>query len=104
MRAKTLVISAISLLAAACDTEQYQPIHIAVYPSTTSCTIKEHSLQCSQLGVYLRETLKVDSTHEITVSFGGSEKVARDDKSIDRIAEVIRKAGYTNVKTVRFDM
>jgi hypothetical protein len=89
---------------AACNTEQYQPINIAVYPSTMSCAIKEQSLDCTKLPEYLVETVKATANREITVSYAGTEKPTANDKSIERIAELIRKAGYTDVKVIRFDL
>ena len=88
----------------ACNTEQYQPINIAVYPSTMSCAIKEQPLDCTKLPEYLRDTLKAAPNREITVSYAGTEMPKPEDKSVDRIGELIRKAGYTDVKVVRFDL
>jgi hypothetical protein len=93
-----------SLALAACNTEQYEPIHIAVYVSTKSCAIKEVPLACEQLPQYLKETLKVKPDREITVSVAGTEDVSKEDKTIDRIAELIRAAGFTDVKAVRFQI
>ena len=92
------------VLMTACNVERYEPINVAVYPSTQSCAIKEQSMDCKQLANYLRDTLKAANDRDITVSFAGSENVSKDDKSIDRVAELIREAGYTNVKAYRFDL
>ena len=89
---------------AGCNAEQYEPINVAVYPSTMSCAIEDKPLDCTQLGIYIRDTLKAAPDREITVSFAGTEKTSPDDKSVDRIAEVIRKAGFTNVRVIRFDL
>ena len=88
----------------ACNTERYEPINIAVYPSTMSCAIKDQGLDCTKLPEYLRDTLKATVNREITVSYAGSETVAREDKSVERIADLIRKIGYTNVRVIRFDL
>ena len=87
-----------------CDTEQYQPINIAVYPSTMSCAIKDQPLDCTKLPEYLVNTLKAHANRAITVSYAGTEKPKPDDQSIERIAELIRKSGYTDVRVVRFDL
>ena len=104
MRVRSYLIASFILTAAGCNTEQYEPINIAVYPSTMSCAVKDVPLDCTQLGAYLRDTLKVTVNREITVSFAGSEVVKPEDKSVERIADVIRKAGYTNVRVVRFGL
>jgi hypothetical protein len=102
MRNYTLLICA--LLLSACNTEQYEPIHIAVYPSTKSCAVKEVPLDCKQLPQYLKETLKVKLDRVIVVSYAGTEEVTKEDPAIDRIAELIRSAGFTDVKAVRFQI
>jgi hypothetical protein len=101
---RTLSIALCFLTLAACNAERFEPVHIAVYPSTMSCAIKDTPLDCSQLPDYLANTLKVTANREITVSFAGTEEVPKEDKSIDRIAELIRKAGYKNVNVYRFGL
>jgi 5-deoxy-D-glucuronate isomerase len=102
MQKQTLLIG--TLFLSACNTEQYEPIHIAVYVSTKSCSIKEVPLDCQQLPQYLKETLKVKPDREITVSVTGTEDVSKEDQTIDRIAEYIRANGFTDVKAVRFQL
>jgi hypothetical protein len=97
-------LGACSLGLYACNTEQYQPINIAVYPSTRSCTIKDYVLDCSTLPEYLVNTVKAHAGREITVSYAGTEKPSPEDKSLERIAELIQKAGFKDVKVIRFDM
>ncbi len=103
MRAISIVIVAAVALTA-CDAEQFRPINIAVYPSHKMCAIKDTPIACEKLTVYLHDVLKASKTREITVSYAGTETVEKGDTSIEQIAELIRTAGYTNVRAVRFDM
>jgi len=89
---------------AACDTSQYEPINIAVYPSVKRCAIKETPLDCQKLAAYLRDTLKARAGRDITVSYAGTETVEKGDTSVDQIADLLKAAGYTNVRAVRYEM
>ena len=95
-------------LLAACNVNQETPVTVVVYPSQQRCTVKqgeqETPVDCAQLGTHLRDALKISLARQIDVSFSGSEDVSKDDKSIDRIAEVIRAAGFKDVQTWRFGM
>jgi biopolymer transport protein ExbD len=102
MRKTSLLAGAIFL--AACNTEQYEPIYVAVYVSTKSCAIKEVPLDCQQLPQYLKETLKAKPDRVITVSLAGTEEVKKEDETVDRVAELIRSAGFTDVRAVRFGL
>jgi hypothetical protein len=102
MRNYLLITCALWL--SACNTEQYEPIYVAVYVGTKSCAIKDVPLDCKQLPEYLRDTLKVKPDREITVSTTGTEEVSKEDQTIDRIAEYIRANGFSNVKAVRFQL
>jgi biopolymer transport protein ExbD len=87
-----------------CHVDQSPPLTITVYPSAQRCVIKDQPVECKELGNYLRDTLKVRSTRQIDVSLSGSDTVPKDDRSIDRIAELIRAAGYEDVRTWRFGL
>ena len=102
MRKTAFILSTATL--AACNAEQYEPIFVAVYPSTKACTIKDVPVHCDTIGQYLRDKLKVGASREIVVSFAGSETIAKDDTSIDQIAELIKKSGYKNARAARYDM
>jgi hypothetical protein len=94
----------LTLALAACNVEQYEPINIAVYPSTKRCAIKDVPMACETLGPYLRDTLKASVSRDITVSYAGTETVEKGDTSIEQIADVIKATGYKNVRAVRYEM
>jgi hypothetical protein len=106
MRVSILVL--LATIVAACNVNQELPLNVVVYPSQQRCTVKqgekEDAVDCAQLGVQLRDVLKISLERQIDVSLTGSENVSKDDKSIDRIAEVIRAAGFKDVRTYRFGM
>jgi hypothetical protein len=89
---------------AACNLEDQGMVTVAVYPTTKRCTIKEIEVDCAQVGEYLRDTLKIAPERQIAVSFTGMDPGSEDDKSIDRIADVVRAAGFKDVRTPRIDM
>jgi hypothetical protein len=105
---RLIVIALVVLTAAACDVSQQLPVTVVVYPSTARCTViqndQEQPVQCAQLGVHLRDVLKIAADRQIDVSLPGSEAVTKEDKSIDLIADRIRAAGYSNVRSVRFGL
>jgi hypothetical protein len=101
---RTLIVCAGVGLLAACNAEQYEPINIAVYPSVKVCAIEEQPLDCAKTAVYLRDTLKASAGREITVSYAGTETVEKGDTSVEQIAELIKAAGYKNVRAVRYEM
>jgi hypothetical protein len=102
---RTLVIAALTgWLLAACNTEQYETIYVAVYPSTKSCAIKDKPLDCGKIGEYLRDALKATANREIAISYVGTETAPQGDTSLEQIADLIKKVGYRNVRVVRYDM
>jgi len=100
-----LVIAAV-MIAAACGVNQEVPLLVVVYPAVKRCTVvqqeKEQEVECTQLGVYLRDTLKINVARQINVSFSGSDSVSKEDASIDRVAELIRASGFKDVRAYRF--
>ena len=101
---RSIFIASFAVLLAACNVEQYEPIAVAVYPSTKTCTIKDKPLDCGKMADYVRDTLKAKADREISVSYAGSEAVPKDDTSLEQIAALIKTAGYVNVRVIRFDM
>jgi len=91
-------------LLSACNAEQYETINIAVHPSIKVCSIKETPMACEKLGVYLRDTMKVGVNRDITVSYAGTETVAKGDTSVEQIAELVKSTGYKQVRAVRYEM
>jgi hypothetical protein len=94
----------------ACDVNMNQEMHftVVVYPIDKRCTVKpteqEVEVDCMQLGVYLRDTLKINPARQIDVSLSGSTDVPKEDQSIDKVAELIRAAGFKDVRTWRFGL
>lgn len=92
----------------ACGVNQELPVAVVVYPTAKRCTVvqqeKEQAVECMQLGVYLRDTLKINVARQINVSFSGSDSVAKEDPSIDRVAELIRTSGFKDVRAYRFGL
>jgi len=90
---------------AACDVSKFEPVTIAVYPSTHKCSIKNESLDCEKVGDYLRDTMKVSFDHHIDVSYTGADPPAsKDDPMVDQVANTVRAAGYKDVNAARFDL
>ena len=88
-----------------CDMSKYEPVTVAVYPSTHSCSIEDKKLDCEQVGSYLRDTMKADLKRHIDVSYTGSDPPAnKDDPMVDQVANTVRAAGYTDVNAARFDL
>jgi hypothetical protein len=102
------VVISVAFGVAACDVNQEMPLTVVVYPIVKKCAIKqqekEQEVECAKLGTYLHETLKVSANRQINVSLTGTDPVSKDDKSIDNVAELIRTAGYKDVRTWRFGM
>jgi hypothetical protein len=100
------IVAAIVFIATSCGVNQETPLSVVVYPAVKRCTVvqaeKELEVECTQLGAYLRDTLKISVGRQINVSFSGAESVPKEDTSIDRIAEVIRAAGFKDVRAYRF--
>ncbi len=99
-------ISFLALLSlAGCDMSKYEPVTVAVYPSTHSCSIEDKKLDCEQVGSYLHDTMKVDVSRHIDVSYTGSDPPAsKDDPMVDQVANIVRAAGYKDVNAARFDL
>ncbi len=108
MIARLLQIFTIVIAITGCNLEQEKPITVVVYPVAKRCAIsqqdKEQDVDCTQLGTYLRETLKISASRQINVSLSGSDPTPKDDKTIDRIAEQIRATGYKDVRAYRFGL
>ncbi len=104
---KTRIFCALALLSCvitACDIDTNEPITVALYPSTQKCAIKEQSVDCEQVGSYLRDTMKVDLKREIDVSYTGTDAPPKDYPMVDQVANTVRAAGFTNVRAARFDL
>ncbi len=89
---------------AACDMSKYEPITIAVYPTTHKCAIEGKDLDCEKIGEYLRDTMKVKPDHHIDVSYTGSDQPSKDDPMVDQVANTVRAAGFKDVNAARFDL
>ena len=88
-----------------CDMSKYDPVTVAVYPSTHSCSIDDKKLDCEKVGDYLRDTMKVDISRHIDVSYTGADPPAtKDDPMVDQVANTVRAAGYKDVNAARFDL
>ncbi len=100
------IIAVAAFSVAACNVNQELPLTVVVYPTVKRCTVvqqdKEQEVDCAQLGVYLWDTLKINVERQINVSFSGSDAVSKEDKSIDRVAELIRASGFKDVRAFRF--
>jgi hypothetical protein len=88
-----------------CDMSKFEPVTIAVYPSTHSCSINDTKLDCEKVGDYLRDTIKVSLDHHVDVSYTGSDPPSsKDDPMVDQVANLVRAAGYKDVNAARFDL
>ncbi|HVY22441.1 MAG TPA: hypothetical protein VG962_03735 [Steroidobacteraceae bacterium] len=100
-----VLIPVIALLLAGCDMSRYEPVTVAVYPSTHSCSINNNKLDCETVGAYLRDTMKVSLKRHIDVSYTGADPPAtKDDPMVDQVANTVRAAGYKDVNAARFDL
>jgi len=89
----------------ACDMSRFEPVTVAVYPSTHSCSINDTKLDCEKVGDYLHDTMKVSPDHHIDVSYTGADPPAsKDDPMVDQVANTVRAAGYKDVNAARFDL
>lgn len=107
MSRKFLVWTSIALtsLLNGCDMSKYDPVTVAVYPSTHSCSIADKKIDCEQVGNYLHDTMKVDVSRHIDVSYTGADPPAsKDDPMVDQVANRVRSAGYKDVNAARFDL
>jgi hypothetical protein len=106
----SLIVIAVASLVTGCGVNQEVPLTVVVYPITKRCTVKpavqdpEQQVDCMQLGTYLRDILKINATRQINVSLSGSDNVPKEDPSIDRVAELIRAAGFKDVRAYRFGL
>jgi hypothetical protein len=102
------MVAVAALAVTGCGVNQEKALSVVVYPSVKRCTVvqqeKEQAVECTQLGVYLRDTLKISAGRRINVSFSGSDSVPKEDSSIDRVAELIRASGFTDVRAYRFGL
>lgn len=91
-----------------CNSADENWITVVVYPVAGRCAIKqgeqEQAVDCKQIATQLRDVMKLSADRQIDVSLSGSEEVSKEDRSVDVIAELIRKAGYRNVRAVRFGL
>jgi len=97
-----LFIGLMLCVLAGCKMAEQESITVAVYPSTQTCAIKEHAVDCAQVGIYLHDTLKIKPDQQVIISFTGSDPGSKDDPILDRIADQVRVAGYRDVRTARF--
>lgn len=91
------------LLLAGCDTSQYESVIVGVYPSRQQCGVGQEFMKCGEVAAYLRDTKKVKPQREIVVSAVSSDPLPKTDRSLEKIAQTIRDAGYTDVRAVNFD-
>lgn len=97
-----LVVAQSSL--AACGLKQEDSVIVAVYPSKQQCGIEKSMMKCGEIAAYLRDTLKVRPERRVVVSAVGSDPLPKEDKSLGKIAETIRKVGYKDVRTANFEL
>ena len=93
-----------AVLLAGCDTSQYESVVVAVYPSRQQCGIDKEMRKCGEMAAYLRDTLKIKATRRVVVSAVSADPLPKNDHSLDKIAETLKTAGYTNVRTANFDV
>jgi len=90
-----------------CNAANQVPVTVAVYPGAQNCTVKlddvEQPVACAAMGKHLLEQLKIPVERQIDVSMFRMEK-SHNEKDIDAVAEVIRAAGYKDVKVWRFGL
>ena len=98
------VPAALIILLSGCDVSKFEPVTVAVYPSTQKCSIQEQPVDCEQVGTYLRDTLKISLEREIDVSYTGADQPNKNDVMVDQVANVVRAAGFKNVLAARFDI
>ena len=103
-RALPISTSAVLCMLCGCNVDKFEPITIALYPSTQKCTINEQLVDCEQVGTYLRDTMKTDIKREIDVSYTGADAPPKDYPMVDQVANTVRAAGFTNVRAARFDL
>jgi hypothetical protein len=98
---------AAALIFAGCNLDLEKPITVAVYPGADRCTYKiddkESPWPCAELGRLFRDQLKLKPSRQIDVSMFRMDK-AHDEKDVDRVADGLRTAGFTEVKVWRFAM
>ncbi len=82
---------------------KYEPVTVAVYPSTHKCTIDDQPIVCDQIGEYLRDTLKINTSRQIDVSYTGADPGHKGDTMLDQVADNVRAAGFKQVNAARFD-
>jgi len=108
MRRMRLLLAAFPTLVAfltvtACNMDTQAAITIAVYPGAERCTIGDQPLPCATAGTHLREQLKIPLKRQIDVSMFQMDK-SHDEKDIQRVATIVREAGYTDVRVWNFSL
>jgi hypothetical protein len=98
---RQLACLAALLALSGCNTEQYQPITVAVYPNLEKCVIQEHMLPCTEAGTHLRDKLSIKLDRQIDVSMYRMDK-SHNETDVEKVAVVVRAAGFTDVKVWRF--
>ena len=105
---RSVIIAAAAFVATACGVNQESPVTVVVYPISQRCAVKiqdkGEEVECIQLGTHLRDTLKIGANRQIDVSLTGADPTSKDDKTIDRVAELIRASGFKDVRVWRFGM
>jgi hypothetical protein len=106
----SFIVIAVASLVTGCGVNQEVPLTVVVYPIAKRCAVKpatqdpEQRVECMQLGTYLRDTLRINAARQINVSLSGSDNVPKEDPSIDHVAELIRAAGFKDVRAYRFGL
>jgi hypothetical protein len=98
---KQYAAALIVITLAGCNTEQYQPITVAVYPNLEKCVIQEHTLPCPEVGAHLRDKLSIKLDRQIDVSMYRMDK-SHNETDVEKVAIIVRAAGFTDVKVWRF--
>lgn len=100
------LLGLLMLAVAACKPAPDDTLIVVVYPLAGRCAIwkeaGEEPVDCRKVGEHLRDVLKVQPDRDISISLTGGEDVPKEDRSIDLIAERVRAAGFTKVRTARF--
>lgn len=107
MRLRFICLAVTVIAMPGCDVSSHTPVTIAVYPGAERCTAKineaEQAVKCAELGKHLRDVAKLRTERQIDVSMFQMDK-SHDPKDVDKVAETLRSAGFTDVKVWRFGM
>lgn len=99
------IATVVSLLGlSACKEPKPDYTTVAVYPSKQKCGVEEKMMDCGEVAVYLRDSLKLGANRLIYVSSVGGDPLPKEDTSLEKIAATITAIGYKDVRTARFDL